>query len=103
MKNCKCECARIHNVNILKKYIVEKDFEILRWPFVTDNDFWGHTSLIKTLRLCIVSIHRKFYQNLFVNECARKKRAKIPESRSFLVRYRRAYILKNISKKKGDF
>ena len=28
-----------------KKYMVEKDdFEILRWPYVTFNDIWGHTS-----------------------------------------------------------
>ena len=27
-----------------KKYIAEKDdFEILRWPFVTFIDLWGHT------------------------------------------------------------
>ena len=31
-----------------KKYIVEKDdFEILRWPIVTSNDLWGHTSFYK--------------------------------------------------------
>ena len=37
---------------------------------------------IKTLRLHNVSIHRNFYQNRFVNEYARKKKAKISESRS---------------------
>ena len=37
---------------------------------------------MKNLRLHNVSIHRKFYQNRFINECARKKKAKIPESRS---------------------
>jgi hypothetical protein len=27
-----------------KNYIAEKDdFEILIWPYVTFNDFWGHT------------------------------------------------------------
>ena len=52
------KCARmknlcLYNADILekfekdwalnKKYIVEKDyFEILRWPFVTFNDLWGH-------------------------------------------------------------
>ena len=50
-----------------------------------------------------VSIHRNFDQNQFINEYARKKKAKISESRShgmtesrsFLVRYRRTYVLKN--------
>ena len=59
---------------------------------------------MKNLRLHNVSIHRNFYQNRFINECARKKKAKIPESqsprvpesRSFLVRYRRTYVLNNI-------
>ena len=49
-----------------------------------------------------------FYQNQFINEYARKKKAEISESRShrvtesrgFLVRYRRTYVLKNISQKK---
>ena len=35
-----------------------------------------------------------FYQNQFINKYARKKKAKISESRSFLVRYRRTYVLK---------
>ena len=54
---------------------------------------------MKNLRFYNVSIHRNFYQNQFINECARKKKAKITESRSpgvFLMIYRRAYILKNI-------
>ena len=38
-----------------------------------------------------------FYQNRFINECARKKKAKIPESRSFLVGYRRTYVLNKLS------
>ena len=34
------------------------------------------------------------YQNWFINACARKKKAKIPESQSFFVRYRRrTYVL----------
>ena len=39
----------LHNVDILeiflnKKYIAEKDdLQILRWPYVTFNDVWGHT------------------------------------------------------------
>ena len=35
-----------------------------------------------------------FYQNRLRNEYAKKKKAKISESRSFLVRYRRFYFLK---------
>ena len=35
---------------------------------------------MKNARLYIVSIHRNFYQNQFINECARKKKAKILES-----------------------
>ena len=50
------------------------------------------------MRLYIVSIQRNFYQNQFINECARKKKAKIPESRRFLVRYRRTYVLNNYYK-----
>ena len=39
-----------------------------------------------------------FYQNHFIDECARKKKAKIPESQSFrdqsfFVRYRRICVL----------
>ena len=59
--------------------------------------------VIKKLGLYIISIPRNFYQNLFINECARKKKVKIPESRypgvtesrSFLMRYRKTYIIKN--------
>ena len=40
-----------------------------------------------------VSIHRDFHQNRFVIEYARKKKAKISESRSLLERYRRTYVL----------
>ena len=58
---------------------------------------------MKNLYLYNISIHGNLYQNLFINEYARKKKAKIsesrspgvPESRSFLVRYRRTYVLKN--------
>ena len=53
---------------------------------------------LNSLRLHNVSIHRDFEQNQFINECARKKKAKIPESRSprsFLMRYRRTYVLNN--------
>ena len=57
---------------------------------------------MKNLCFYNVSIHRKFDQNRFINEYAKKKKAKISESRnhgmtesrSFLVRYRRTYVLK---------
>ena len=50
-----------------------------------------------------VSIHRNFHQNRLINDYAKKKKSKIseywshrvPESRSFLVRYRRTYIFDN--------
>ena len=48
---------------------------------------------MKKLWLHNVSIHIDFYQNRFINEYARKKKAKITESQSFLVRYRRTYVL----------
>ena len=58
---------------------------------------------MKNLRLRNVNIHRKFEQNRLINECVRKKKAKIPKSqnpgitktRNFLVRYKRTYVLKN--------
>ena len=61
-------------------------------------------NFIKNLHLHNVSIHRNFFKNRFINECAKKKKDKIPESwsheipesRSFLVRYRRTYVLDNI-------
>ena len=42
-----------------------------------------------------------FYQKRFINEYARKKKAKILESQSFLVRYRRTYVLKKQSLSKN--
>ena len=36
-----------------------------------------------------------FYQNRFINVCARKKKAKILESQIFLVRCIRTYVLNN--------
>ena len=48
---------------------------------------------MKYLRINNVSIHINLYQNQLRNECARKKKAKTPESRSFLVRYRGTYVL----------
>ena len=59
---------------------------------------------MKNLRLHNVSIHKNVYQTRFINEYARKKKAKnhgITESRSprvteFLVRYRRTFVLNKI-------
>ena len=48
------------------------------------------------MRLLNVSIHRNIYQNRFINECARKKKAKILEFHSFLKRCRKTYVLKKI-------
>ena len=51
---------------------------------------------MKYLRLHNISIHINVYQNRFINECARKIKAKIPESQSFrvfFVRFRRTYVL----------
>ena len=36
-----------------------------------------------------------FHQNQFINQYARKKKSNISESKSFLVRYRRTYVLNN--------
>ena len=49
----------LHNVDILEKnkalnkwYIANRDdFEILRWPYVTLNDLWGHKSFYKIVSL----------------------------------------------------
>ena len=63
--------------------MVEKDnFEILWWPYVTFKHIWGHTFLMKNVCFYNVRIYRKFYQNLFINKYARKKKAKISKSRS---------------------
>ena len=40
---------------------------------------------MKYLRMHNISIHISFYQNQFINECAKKIKAKIPESQSFTV------------------
>ena len=48
------------------------------WPLMTFEVIFYFT---KSLHY-IVSIYKTFYQNLFINECARKKKVKIPESRS---------------------
>ena len=61
-------------------------------------------NFIKNMCLHNVSIHTNFYQNRFINECARKKKAKIPEFHrfivsqfhSFFVRCRRTYFLNKI-------
>ena len=43
------------------------------WPWIT---FGVILYFIQNLRIFNVSIHRIFYQNHFINECARKKKAK---------------------------
>ena len=56
---------------------------------------------MKYLRINNISIPINFYQNRFINECARKIKAKIPEFhsfrvsqfQSFFVRCRRTYVL----------
>ena len=49
------------------------------------NDLWGHTSM-KNFGLQNVSIDRIFYSYRYINKCARKKKAKIPDkSQSFTV------------------
>ena len=54
---------------------------------------------MKNLRLYNVSIHRVFYQNRFIYECAKKKeKKKIKDSWSHrvFVGLKRTYILNNI-------
>ena len=51
-------------------------YELL-WPSMTFE--------VILMRLYNVNIHIIFYQNRFLNECARKIKAKIPESQSFTV------------------
>ena len=66
-----------------KKIAKEYHCEFLRLPFITFMDLLEVIlQLMKNLRHYIVSIQRIFYQNFFINECARKKKAKILESRS---------------------
>ena len=55
---------------------------------------------IKNLRIHNISIHIIFYQNRFINECARKNFLKFSERQterqSFFVRCRRTYVLNKI-------
>ena len=44
-------------------------FEILRWPYVTFYDLWGHTSFYEKFAM-LAFIEKK---NWFRNECAREK------------------------------
>ena len=63
------------------------------------DDLLGHTSFMINMPLLNFSIHRKFYQNRFLNKYARKKKAKIPwfqSLRVFFVRCRRTYVLKKM-------
>ena len=50
---------------------------------------------MKYLRRHNVNLHCKFDQNRLMNEYSGKKKDKMPESQSFLVRYKRYCILKN--------
>ena len=60
------------------------------WHYVTLYDIWGDTLFYGNLHLHNVIIHRNSSQNQFINECARKNLAKIPEGRKdFFVRRRR--------------
>ena len=43
----------------------------------------------------MISLYRNLYQNWFVNECDRKKKAKSRSPGVFLVRYKRNCVLKN--------
>ena len=67
---------------------------------------YSMTFEIKYLRIHIISIHMIFYQIRFINECARKIKAKFPKSHIFtdqeflsfkvselFVRFRRTYVL----------
>ena len=73
-----CFFQSINNINRRKSVFLIKKVIIcdLEWPLRSCLDF------IENFHLHNVSIHRKFYQNRFINECVRKKQAKIPESRS---------------------
>ena len=62
------------------------------WKFL----FFCFRTKIKNLRLHNVRIHTNFYQKRFLNECARKKIAKIPDFQSLFFFYRnveRSYVL----------
>ena len=71
-------------------------------PYVTFND------QAKLNTYYDVSIYRNFYQKWFINEYARKKKAKISGSQSsgvtefFLVRYITTYVLKITDLKKNN-
>ena len=56
----------------------------------------GHTLFCKKISLIIVSIQRKFYQNRFITECARKKKLKSRSPEVFLVIFRRTCVLNNL-------
>ena len=54
---------------------------------------------MKNCVFTILALIEIFNKNLFIDECAIKKKAKISEPKSFLVRYRRTYVLKTKTKK----
>ena len=61
------------------RYLRKNLFLKTKVPFVT---FEVILNFIKNLHLHNVSIHTNFYQNRFINEYDRKKKAKIWESRN---------------------
>ena len=66
-----------------QKYFEGKvGFQIKRWPYVTCNDLWSHTSFYwKNLHLHNCSIHINLYQNQLIIECVSKNLAKSLEGR----------------------
>ena len=57
-------------------------------------------------RLYNDNIHREFFQNWFVNECARKNLAKFPKTRSpvaFFFSCRRTFVLNKGRELKREF
>ena len=97
----KIKLAKTQILNWKKKKVIFKFKDDFMWPFMTSEVLLYQ---MKSLRLHNISNPRIFYKNQFINEYASKKKAKFSESqslgvscsRSFLVRYRRSYVLKNI-------
>ena len=90
----------IHNLKMLKFFLKKQlIFKHKKNTFFRPSmTFEVILYFMKDLCLYNVSIHINFYQNQSINKYARKKKAKISESRSILVRYRRTYILNKLRK-----
>ena len=105
----------LHDFDILKKFfnrlgIKQIIYHRKRWFLIFSDDLmWPLTMfevilhfIKKKVRLHNVIIHRNFYQNRFIKECSRRKKAKIPMFHSlpvsefFFLRYRRTYVLNNV-------